>query len=197
MFDKLLIEHCSPTLAAIKTGSLFSLLKKEDESILYYIDLRNRELNPKGVHIVPLYESRNRCLIYVYRPDRLISDLQQQGVSEFLKLYGYPCYAVSQADNRGKLPQQLLDLFLYHLQERCTNPWEFPHEIGLFLGYPLHDVEGFITNQGLHARCSGCWKVYDNEMEAQRLFSKFKKCTKVYTGLFLKGRSVLQLTVAA
>ena len=73
---------------------------------------------------------------------------------------------------------------------------DFPHEIGIFLGYPLEDVIGFIENKGKNPKCSGCWKVYCNPQEAEKMFCKIKKCTAVYTDLWKQGRSVCQLTVA-
>ena len=69
--------------------------------------------------------------------------------------------------------------------------------IGLFLGYPLGDVIGFIKNAGQNCKCVGCWKVYYNECEAIKAFARFKKCTNVYVRLWNQGRSVRQLTVAA
>ena len=73
---------------------------------------------------------------------------------------------------------------------------DFPHEIGVFLGYPLGDVVGFIENRGLNCKCVGCWKVYCNEHEAVKTFERYKKCTGVYRRLYDYGRTVLQLTVA-
>ena len=37
---------------------------------------------------------------------------------------------------------------------------DFPHEIGVFLGYPLEDVVGFIRHRGKCFTCCGCWKSY-------------------------------------
>ena len=70
-------------------------------------------------------------------------------------------------------------------------------EIGLFLGYPVEDVLGFIENAGQNCKCCGCWKVYCNECEAVRTFARYKKCRDIYKRLWQEGRSVLQLTVAA
>ena len=89
------------------------------------------------------------------------------------------------------------DYALRHLRGRLENNEDFPHEIGLFLGYPLGDVIGFVENEGRNSLCCGCWKVYCNECEALQTFRKFKKCTEVYTHLWNQGKSVLQLTVAA
>lgn len=82
------------------------------------------------------------------------------------------------------------------LREKLTNSEDFPHEIGIFLGYPLGDVIGFIDNAGKNSRCTGCWKVYCNECEAIRTFARFDKCRAVYQKMWANGRSIVQLTVA-
>lgn len=61
----------------------------------------------------------------------------------------------------------------------------------------LEDVQGFIENQGKNCKCCGCWKVYCNECDAQKMFCKFKKCETVYERLFSKGRPVEKMIVAA
>ena len=73
----------------------------------------------------------------------------------------------------------------------------FPHEIGVFLDYPLEDVVGFIENAGQNYKCSGCWKVYCNECETRKLFAKYKKCREVYRRLWSQGRDIRTLTVAS
>lgn len=71
---------------------------------------------------------------------------------------------------------------------------DFPHEIGVFLGYPLKDVVGFIQNKGKNCKCCGCWKVYSDECEARKKFARYEKCKTIYMSMFQRGKSVLQLT---
>ena len=52
---------------------------------------------------------------------------------------------------------------------------EFPHEIGLLLGYPVEDVEGFICNGEENCLYVGYGKVYGELPEKMRLFYKFEK----------------------
>ena len=99
--------------------------------------------------------------------------------------------------NRGFRTNLSPDAALERLSQRLCTQDAFPHEIGLFLSYPLGDVQGFIDNGGAHYKCSGCWKVYCNECETAKLFAKYQKCRGVYWRLFSGGRSILQLTVAA
>ena len=72
----------------------------------------------------------------------------------------------------------------------------FPHEIGLFLGYPLEDVQGFIENCGKNYRLCGCWKVYGDPQAALRCFARYEKCARVYLQCYQNGHSLSRLTVA-
>ena len=53
---------------------------------------------------------------------------------------------------------------------------EFPHEIGLFLGYPPEDVEGFCRYQGQNYKLCGRWKVYGDREAACRRFQRYDHC---------------------
>ena len=86
---------------------------------------------------------------------------------------------------------------LKELKERLHMCEKFPHEIGLFLGYPLGDVKGFIKHRGQNCKCTGCWKVYCDEREARRQFCRFEKCRSIYCRLYREGRALSRLTVAA
>lgn len=86
---------------------------------------------------------------------------------------------------------------LERLMQRLEIGSAFPHEIGLFLGYPLGDVVGFIQNEGKNCKCAGCWKVYCDEHKARELFARFDQCREIYGKLWAQGKSIWQLTVAA
>lgn len=181
--ERQLILHCSPTLAGIKTANLFNytFLSKADltDSLL----LVNKALNSKGVYVEALRIQNTNALIFVYRKSLLTAILMRRDIKEFLELCGY------QGDS--------IDSFILRLKSRFDFSEEFPHEIGLFLGYPLPDVIGFINNKGKHCKCTGHWKVYSNEYEAVKLFEKYQECRSVYTQLFFKGKTIEQLTIVA
>ncbi len=181
--ERYLIEHCSPTLASLKTGNLFGFDYDCESDLIAHVKEWNVQLNYKGVFVKALKIQKNRALIYVYRRDKLAEDLKKEGVAEFLKMYGYV------DDN--------INAAIRILNKHLCGQEDFPHEIGLFLGYPLGDVIGFIENRGKNPKCTGCWKVYCDVGEAQRLFYCFKQCTAEYTYLWNQGKTVWQLTVAA
>lgn len=181
--ERQLIIHCSPTLASIKSANLFNYsYTSEDELEKQLADL-NVQLGEKGIFLQALCRRNNKALIYVYRKNHLQKDLNRPGVGRFLRRYGYE--------------QMEVEYALHRLKERLEKEGAFPHEIGIFLGYPLGDVIGFIQNAGKNCKCLGCWKVYCNECEAVKLFNRYQKCRTVYERLWENGRTVWQLTVAA
>ncbi|SBW10788.1 conserved hypothetical protein [uncultured Eubacteriales bacterium] len=183
MLERHLIEHCSPTLASLKTASLFSIACADEEALRLGLEEWNAQFCGKGVELLALRRQEGKALVYVCRKSRLERDLGAPGVPAFLASYGYARTDAEYALGR--------------LKARLAESSGFPHEIGLFLGYPLGDVIGFIENAGQNSKCCGCWKVYCNECEARRTFALFEKCRDVYLRLWSQGRSVMQLTVAA
>ena len=182
MSEELLIKHCSPTLAGIKTANLFTASFEDRMALNRCLRCWNRFLTAKGLRAISLRFKNGRALIYVYRPSRLRKDLRQDLAERLLLERGY-C---------TEIPERCL----LHLMERLRTREDFPHEIGLFLGYPPEDVSGFIENKAGCCKCLGCWKVYGDVESAQKTFAKYKKCSAVYCDLFAQGRSVERLTVA-
>ena len=103
-----------------------------------------------------------------------------------------PKYRLPEADEAPDVGNMLTQLS----RKLCCSA-EFPHEIGVFLGYPLGDVVGFIENRGKNFTCCGCWKSYGDPDAAQKHFDQLSKCTAVYLRLFHSGTPILRLAVAA
>ncbi|HML36088.1 MAG TPA: DUF3793 family protein [Bacillota bacterium] len=183
MLERLLITHCSPTLAGIKTGNLFQICFDSEDALRSELQDLSHKLNGKGILFEVLRMKNRTALILAYRPKRLEQDLAKRDIALFLRDFGYL--------------ESGLECAISRLKERIDAQAGFPHEIGLFLGYPLTDVIGFIENEGRNSKCTGCWKVYRDEGEAMKLFDRYKKCREVYSRMFAAGRSVMQLTVAA
>ncbi len=182
MYESLIVRYCSPTLAGIKTGNLFNFSFPCLEKLKSQTQDLNAILKTKGIRIRILKCSGNKALIYVYRPNKLSNDLLNNEARKFLKEAGYKTCDMSKCIDK--------------LAKRLASRDDFPHEIGLFLGYPLHDVKGFIQNAGKNYKCVGCWKVYSDEAKAKKVFEKYKKCKDNYCKSFLTGLSLQQLTVA-
>ncbi len=90
MSEELLIRQGAPTLAGIKTGSLFPCVCTCRATLLTEIRRINRTLTPKGLCLLPLRIADGRALLYLYRPARLSRDLQDSLAAELLRRAGYP-----------------------------------------------------------------------------------------------------------
>ena len=182
MSEEILIRQGAPTLAGIKTGSLFPCPCEDREDLLADIRRLNRRLSPKGLCLLPIRFLAGRALLYLYRPAELRRDLRDARVSELLRQAGYEDESCARCVAR--------------LACRFRESGEFPHEVGLFLSYPPEDVKGFIDHRANDFKCAGLWKVYGDEAKAQALFAKFKKCTEIYCALWQTGSKLEQLAVA-
>ena len=121
MCEELLVEQCAPTMAGLKTGSLSTCPKEDQAELLAGIRTLNARLVPKGLRILPVKTVGDRELIYLYRPARLRRDLQDALAAELLAERHYP------AGDANRCVAELV--------RRLSRGTDFPHEVGLFLGY--------------------------------------------------------------
>lgn len=180
MSEEIVIRCCAPTLAAIKTGSLFNCPFDSRKEMTESLRAVNLCLIQKGVCALPLRFRNGKALIFLYRPLMLEKDLEDPIAAEILRKCGYP-------DGR---PMDRIIHLIRRLQESDT----FPHEIGLFLGYPAVDVRGFMEHRA--CKCTGLWKVFESdEEEARRIFDRCRRCTEGYLQRRKEGWSLSRLTV--
>jgi hypothetical protein len=183
MGDQMLIRLCSPTLAGIKTGNLFTV--DIDDRAKFNIEVRefNCRLSGKGIRMIPVKYSGGHVLIYLYRPAFLKRDFANEEACRILKEKGYS--------------YKNADLCVAELARHLAKDTSFPHEIGLFLGYPVADVLGFMKSPEEGVKYTGFWKVYGDKDSALRTFDKYKKCTEIYSRAHRNGTSLEQLTVVS
>lgn len=183
MSENHIIKHCAPTLAGIKTGNLFTTSYESIDRLDEEINCLNMRLSSKDLRVVRLRARDNRALIYVYRPGKLAADLDRDDAKAILNRSGY---------RQVTGPEEHID----RLSERVNDSPEFPHEIGLFLGYPPEDVKGFIECNGRRCKACGMWKVYGDVISAEKLFSKYRKCKCVYMKCLERGVPFERLAVS-
>jgi len=183
-FEESLVWHASPTLASIKVSNLYSFRFCSKDECLETIRRFNTLLNVKGIYIELVKNIDDFYLIYVYRKTHLQKLLNDVEIQNFLVDYGYPL----ESDLTKKLEM---------LKNRLGREKDFPHEIGIFLGYPLEDVKAFIDTKGKHCILCGDWKVYHNEETARCLFCRYKHCRETYIRVYKAGRRFCDMLVSA
>ena len=133
-FGQLLAYHTAPTLLGMKCASLVSLSRAEYDVEEHSCDF-NLRTAAKGLKSRVLCGCGGRVLLLVYNEPLLEKRLSDSEVRRLLKWFGY---------GGDFTPEECLD----RLSQRIQGSVEFPHEIGLFLDYPVEDVVGFIRNKG-------------------------------------------------
>ena len=184
-FEAVLVRQCAPTLAGMKPGSIFCFNHSPLEVSRQKVCQWNKQLAPFGLTVQILLErpGSGSVIVFVYRHDRLEQMLSDDAYQSFLAKTGYA----------GTNLDGLLEQLAYRLR---TQP-EFPHEIGVFLGYPLRDVIGFIENHGRNFTCCGFWKSYGDPAEMQVCFACYRRCIQTYVAMFEQGIPIERLAVPA
>lgn len=167
----------APTIRGLKAATLINL-KRGGENVRILWEERGEEwLRPLGVEAVLLNggtasAGERNALVMVYRRELLEEILALEDVHGILSERGY-------AFPFG------LEACLEHLRRRFLV--EFPHEIGLFLGYPPEDVRGFLEHRGAKSLAVGYWKVYGNVEKARRAFRRYRRAERDAARSLLSG----------
>ena len=182
-FEAVLVRQCAPTLAGMKPGSIFCFNHSPLEVSRQKVCQWNKQLEPFGLTVQILLErpGSSSVIVFVYRRDRLEQMLSDDAYQSFLAQAGYE--------------RTNLDGLLEQLSYRLRTQPEFPHEIGVFLGYPLRDVIGFIENHGRNFTCCGFWKSYGDPAEMQVCFACYRRCIQTYVAMFEQGIPIERLAV--
>ena len=184
-FEAVLVRQCAPTLAGMKPGSIFCFNHSPLEVSRQKVCQWNKQLAPFGLTVQILLErpGSGSVIVFVYRHDCLEQMLSDDAYQRFLAEAGYE--------------RTNLDGLLEQLAQRLRTQPEFPHEIGVFLGYPLRDVIGFIENHGRNFTCCGFWKSYGDPTEMQVCFACYRRCIQTYVAMFEQGIPIERLAVPA
>ena len=109
--------------------------------------------------------------------------LEDPQVAVFLQQYGYES---TQAE-----------ACLNHLGARVSlsarGMEHYPHEMGIFLGYPLEDVRGFIRYEGKESRYTGYWKVYGDVTQAKQIFQAYDDAKECAVMEYMAGKHMSEI----
>lgn len=154
--EEKLAALCAPVFCREKAANLVGL-EHLSEADLY------RSLKGTGIRFRILCRCRNRCQVLLYQEERLAEYIGRPEHIAFLSAFGYEDLSLSEA----------LDRLSGRYEAYRWKGQEFPHEIGLFLEYPLADIEGFLQGKEGKELFRGYWKVYANEEAARATFLRY------------------------
>jgi len=180
-FDETIIHCGAPALCGIKPSCLFSMTGKNyavgSEKLHQWLP----DFSKDKTFFVPLKKSDGRFLFFVYDRNLLEQVCDSAHNRAYLAEKGYPV-------------QKGFNAVLAELLHRLACDKDFPHEVGLFLGYPLEDVRGFEMQGAKGSKYSGTWKVYGDLESAVHQMNMYKTCTETCMKWLYDGLSVPSAT---
>lgn len=173
-----MVHYSAPTLCGIKPGNLFfvnaSVFSKEifaKWQIIFW---------ERGLASVFAKTSEDRVMVLVYNVVWAEKILKEACVQSYLKAKGY--YPCASAED--------FEIQMFVRMKLCL---DFPHEIGIILGYPLKDVIEFERHQGRDCKYCGYWKSYSDVENAKKCECSYKNCSYLCKKWFDEGYSVHQI----
>lgn len=122
---------------------------------------RDDILQTMKLNYLELRVDEESSLILFYHAETLQQTLSDNGICDLLKAHGYPV-------------EGSVDQMLAHLKSRFAFE-KIPHEVGVFIGYPLKDVKGFIEKLPRTPIHRGDWTVFGDAAESLARMSLYKK----------------------
>jgi len=143
--------------------NIFSIWKEYGQALIL-------ESSLEGVILV---ERQGSLLLFLFDRQALSRLLSGKAVNAILRKAGYA-------------GETALDPLLLELGSRFASG-TVPHEIGIFLGYPLKDVAGFMGISRHEFSCQGPWKIYGNPCKSLMLAETHRLCRCKMAGLLISG----------
>jgi len=165
--------QCSPLLTGIKISNLL-ITNCENEHLVRQL-FKNTLFSAEMI-----YKSDKRIKFLIFQEDKLVDYLSGKEENALLNFLGY---------NEMNLPEIFAE-FSNRFTRYMENRENFPHEMGLFLEYPVDDVIGFMDNQGKKYLHIGYWKVYGNLQKALETFERYNVAKENIVRMLAQGVTI-------
>ena len=159
--ESLFLYHAAPILHNVKSAVLITVRL---ECLALWKSREKAMCRATGLCITELIQKNHSALFLIYDKNELENILRNKEAVDILLRHGY------------RLEDEI-EGCLGHLRLRFKEV-SFPHEIGLFLGYPSGDVKAFIENEGKNCVCCRYWKAYINVEKSQRIWRQIDEAQK-------------------
>lgn len=170
----------APVITGLKPSAIITVTKAEKQI------LEDLFAGTK-ICIIGLHSGRKESIL-LYQREKLEELLDRKAVQSFLQslAVGYGNFSLEEV--------------LRHFTERFSlykeKQADFPHEVGVFLGYPLRDVKIYMKNPLAKAKLTGYWKVFTEVESALACFQAYDMCIQSFTLMLKSGLSCRDLVMA-
>ena len=190
-----LLKHLMLKLASVlvklKSSILLNLCNCEESGSKNHYDLwkEQKESIAKtlGISFKELKDTSRGKQVLFYNSEILFNIITQPENFTYLEKFGY-----STCESLEDCLEVLKARFCLSKRQTSASNRDsssFPHEIGIFLGYPLKDVRGFIEKESLPLAGIGRWQVFGDSEKSLKLMSMHKKAEGVFLNLIKNGRN--------
>jgi len=165
--------QCAPVLLGLKMSNILITHPNNRSAV-------KEMFQETKLDVFPMVENKERSIFLIFDKSWLQAYVRQEENASFLVEMGY-----HERELVGKIKHMAHEYAGFLAGERS-----FPHEMGIFLGYPLADVRGFMIHQGKNYLYAGYWKVYQNVEQAKIIFESYDRarkwlCELVQNGVFM------------
>ena len=176
LLETQLIIQCAPMIAGLKTSNLLKIDSSFEEEV-------NRLFEGLGFGCILLAHSGSKAVFFLYNRKMLKQHLACISCRKLLKTLGYD--RPDQADLIASVQKKY--------ESFTSGSGDFPHELGLLLGYPAEDVEGYLRDRGKNALYTGCWQVYANPEDKILLFESYEEAREKMARMAFRGMNLTQI----
>lgn len=168
-----LMLECAEVLAGAKPANLLPLVNRTRPCGRNLYQIWNQHKHDLGcllhnLEFLELQQHGRSVLLLCFSRQHLERHLSHKGIRKLLSIAGYS-------------PAESLDQLLSKLADRVRNNGVFPHEIGMFIGYPAKDVAAFMGMIKLPFTCQGPWKIFGDPCKSLCLAEQFRHCRRQMT----------------
>jgi hypothetical protein len=148
------LKHLCKSIGVVIDGVKPSVILSIPNEV--YLKLKSH----REIVTISLLKTSTKTKVFCYNEKALENVLKTPRIKHFLTTIGY----------QGLTPRRVISELLIKLKHNQS----FPHEIGIFLGYPLKDVMGFMGIIPLKAVDHLGWHVYGNPSQSLAVYKKIK-----------------------
>ncbi|WP_238885901.1 DUF3793 family protein [Clostridium sp. YIM B02551] len=167
-----IMYSAGPTLTKEKAASLVIFCNDKRNLQKDWENFKDEVKDKLGIKFLELKKDQKSTVVLFYNEEILNKILREKRVIELLEKLGY---------KREMSINECLLVLKARYREFC------PHEIGIFLGYPLDDVVQFMKDSKKDCKLVGYWKVYNNTEEAQNIFKKYDSIRNDLVRIMISG----------
>ncbi|AYF54559.1 hypothetical protein Z957_12230 [Clostridium sp. K25] len=168
-----ILYSIAPTLAGEKVSSLVNFNKTRKRNLYsFWMKYKEEIIDVLNIECFELKKTEDMCVVLFYNDNQLTDILSNARNQKFLSRFNYSNFNSN---------IECLEILKERYENLC------PHEIGIFLGYPLKDVIDFVECPNKQCLLLGYWKVYNDIKDAQIKFNKFDSIKDKVVYLMVQG----------